>query len=63
MSERTVQEKMGRVTYTLRVRGDTVVSIDPPGRLCRLFLREYLRDSEVRWRKVRRFVADRQINY
>jgi hypothetical protein len=63
ISERTVKEKMGLVTYTLLVRGNTVVSIDPPGRICPLFQREYLRDSEPRWRKVQRFVADKQINY
>jgi hypothetical protein len=63
ISERTAQEKMGRVTYRLLVRGNTVVAIDPPGRLCPLFQREYLRDREVRWRKVQRFVAEKQINY
>jgi len=63
IGERTVQEKMGLVTYTLLVRGNTVVSIDPPGRLCPLFRRDYLRDGEPRWRKVQRFVADKQIRY
>jgi len=63
ISERTVKEKMGLVTYTLLVRGNTVVSIDPPGRICPLFQREYLRDGAPRWRKVQRFVADKQINY
>ena len=63
IGERAVMEKMGRVNYTLLVRGNTVVSIDPPGRICPLFQREYLRDSEPRWRKVQRFVADQQINY
>ncbi len=63
ISERTIKEKMGTVTYTLLVRGNAVVSIDPPGRICPLFQREYLRDSEPRWRKVQRFVADRQIDY
>ena len=51
------------MTYTLLVRGNTVVSIDPPGRICPLFQREYLRESEPRWRKVERFVADKQISY
>jgi len=63
IGERTVKEKMGLVAYSLLVRGNTVVSIDPPGRLCPLFHREYLRDSEPRWRKVERFVADKQISY
>ena len=63
IGERTVKEKMGQATYTLLVRGNTVVSIDPPGRICPLFQREYLRESEPRWRKVQRFVAYKPISY
>jgi hypothetical protein len=63
ISEGAVKEKMGQITYRLLVRGNTVVSIDPPGRLCPLFQREHLRTSEPRWRKVQRFVADKQIDY
>ena len=63
IGERTVKEKMGRITYTLLVRGNTIVSIDPPGRFCPLFQREHLRTGEPRWRKVRRFAADKQIDY
>jgi hypothetical protein len=33
------------------------------GRIYPLFQREYLRDSEPRWRNVQRFVADKQIDY
>ena len=63
IEEKTVKEKMGLETYTLLVRGNTVVGIDPPGRICPLFQREYMRQDEVRWRKVRRFVADKTIDY
>jgi hypothetical protein len=63
ISEKTVTEKMGRDTYTLLVRGNTVVAIDPPGQLCPLFQREYLRDDNPRWRKVHRFVAAKTIDY
>ncbi len=63
ISERTVTEKMGRDTYTLLVRGNTVVGIDPPGRICPLFQREYMRDEQPRWRSVRRFAARKPIDY
>jgi len=63
ISEKTITEKMGRETYTLLVRGSTVVSIDPPGRICPLFRREYLREDPPRWRNVTRFVAAQAIDY
>jgi hypothetical protein len=63
IAEKTVTEKMGRDTYTLLVRGNTVVGIDPPGRICPIFNRDYLRDENPRWRKVTRFVADKTIDY
>ena len=37
--------------------------IDPPGRICPLFQREYLRKEQPRWRKVVRFISDKQIDY
>jgi hypothetical protein len=63
ISERTVKEEMGPNEYTLTLRGNTVVWIDPPGRICPLFQRDYYREDEVRWRKVTRFVANKPIDY
>lgn len=63
ISEKTVEERMAGQTYTLLVRGNTVVAIDPPGRVCPLFQREHLRDDQPRWRKVSRFVARKPIEY
>ncbi len=62
ISQRTVQEKMGDSEFTLTLRGDTVVWIDPPGRICPLFQRDYYCDG-VRWRKVRRFIANKPVDY
>ena len=63
ISETTVKERMGGKDYTLLLRGDTVVQIDPPGRIAPIFNRDYLREDEPRWRKVQRFVANTQIDY
>lgn len=63
ISEKTVKEKMGPETYTLLVRGNTVVQIDPPGRICPLFQREYYRSDQPRFIKVQRFVCENSIQY
>jgi hypothetical protein len=63
ISERTVKETIGTVPYTLVLRGDTVVAIDPPGKNGPLYQREHFRKGEVRWRKAQRFVSDEQFTY
>ncbi len=60
ISERTVQETIGGVSYKLEIRGNTVLSIDPPGRNGPLYERTYYRQP-VKWRKVGRFVPERSI--
>jgi len=60
ISERTVQETIGGVSYKLEIRGNTVLSIDPPGKNGPLYERTYYRQP-VRWRKVDRFVPEREI--
>jgi hypothetical protein len=59
-SERTIQETIGGVSYKLEIRGNTVISIDPPGRNGPLYERTYYRQP-VGWRKVDRFVPEREI--
>jgi DUF1680 family protein len=44
--------------YTLAIRGNTVVAIDPPGTLCPLYQRGHYREARTRWRRTRRFVSD-----
>ena len=60
ISDRTVSETIGGVTYRLEIRGNTVLSIDPPGRNGPLYQRAYYRQP-VRWRKVDRFVPELEI--
>ena len=64
ISEKTVREKIGPQTYTLVVKGNTVVSIDPPGKDVPLYQdRAKYRKAEVQWRKVWRFVSEEQIRW
>jgi hypothetical protein len=58
VSERGVQERIGPVTYSLVLGGNTVVSIDPPGTNGALYQRTAYRGGPVQWRKVKRFVPE-----
>jgi len=62
IAERTVKDKVGPVIYTLVLKGNTVVSIDPPGENARFYHeRAKYRKDEVQWRKVSRFVPEEEI--
>lgn len=64
ISERTVKERIGAGTYTLIIRGNTVVSIDPPGENGPLYQgRDKCRTREVAWRNVKRFVSGETIEW
>ncbi|MBZ5562795.1 MAG: glycoside hydrolase family 127 protein [Acidobacteriia bacterium] len=61
IEERTVKETIGAVPYTLIIKGNTVVSIDPPGHYGALYERAEYRADRAPMVKVRRFVPDEQI--
>jgi len=62
IEERTVKEKIGPESYTLVIKGNTVVSIDPAGKNGPLYQgREKYRTSEVAWRQAKRFVPEQEI--
>jgi len=56
ISERTVEEIIGEVPYTLIIKGNDVVSIDPPGRFHPFYQRAHYRGDEVHWVTHNRFV-------
>jgi len=61
--ERRVREKLGDRSYTLVMKGNTVVSIDPPGKNGALYARASYRENRVHWRKAKRFVAEEEISW
>ena len=61
--ERTVKEKIAGKEYKLVIRGNTVVSINPPGKYCPFYQREYYSKNQMPWRPVTRFVADNLADY
>ena len=58
-----VHEKILGKDYEMLIKGDTVVNIDPPGRICPLYQRGKYRSDKVRWVKVKRFVSDEKVSY
>ena len=64
IAERTVQEKIGPQTYTLVLKGSTVVSIDPPGKKGALYAdgAKY-RGTDLAWKQVERFVPEQEIRW
>jgi len=63
ISERQVKERIGGVDYVLRIRGNTVVEVSPPGKLSPRYQRADYRTSEVRWKRAQRFVSSERIDW
>ena len=61
--ERTVRTKIGGNDYTLVVKGNTVVFMDPPGKWCPLYQRDHYRDNQVRWVERERFVGEGALHW
>jgi len=55
--KRTIMSK----DYALVVRGNEIVDIDPPGRICPIFRRPQYRQEKTRWRDVTRFVSEQEV--
>lgn len=58
ISERKEIATVHGQTYTLTIKGNTVVAIDPPGQYYPVYQRAHYRDNTTRWRTATRFVSD-----
>jgi hypothetical protein len=54
--ERTVDTTIGNIPYTLIIKGNDVVSINPPGKWYPFYQRAKYRENQVRWVTRERFV-------
>ncbi len=63
ISERTVKERIGGIDCTLVIKGNTVVSVDPPGKNCPLYRRARFHANTTPWHKVNRFVSQETIQW
>jgi hypothetical protein len=61
IAERTVKETIGDVPYTLTIKGNTVTTINPAGKVGPLYERAYYRADRAPMKKVSRFVSDETI--
>jgi len=63
ISERTEKRTIEGFDYTFIVRGNDVVSVDPPGENCPLYQRAHYRGGKTLYRKVNRFVSDESYDW
>ena len=59
--ERTEVVWIEKHRYSVDIKGNDVVSIDPPGTICPMFLREHYRQDQTRFKKVMQFTADERV--
>jgi hypothetical protein len=63
ISERTVKEKIGNQDYTMLIKGNTVLSIDPEGKNGPLYQNRKKYQAEVAWKQTDRFVPEQDIRW
>ena len=61
--ERTDRIVIEKQVFRIVRRGNDVVHIDPPGVNCPLYQRAHYRNGETLWKKVTRFVPDKEIDW
>lgn len=61
--ERTETVIVEKQKYTIILRGNDVVAIDPPGTNGPLYQKGHYRTGETLWKKTTRFVADKEIKW
>lgn len=61
--ERTDVVHIEKERFTLVRKGNEVVAIDPPGKICPLYQREHYRQSATRWLKTQRYATDQLIRW
>jgi len=61
VTERSLFKVIGDVPYRLTLKGNTVVDIDPPGRIYPLYQRDHYKANKAPTRQVTRFVSEETI--
>jgi hypothetical protein len=63
IAERLETIQVEKRRFSVILKGNEVVAIDPPGRYCPLYQRDHYRESGTRWRVIERFVTDEAIRW
>jgi len=61
MVGKTLFKVIGDVPYRLTLKGNTVVNIDPPGRIYPLYQRDHYKANKAPMKKITRFVSKETI--
>ena len=62
ISERTEEVWIEKRRYTVVIKGNEVVRIDPPGSVCPIYQREHYRNNTPLWRNIERFVSNETLH-
>ena len=64
ISERTVKETIDGTEYTMIIRGNDVVYMDPPGKNYPFYQRKgHYREGQARWIERRRFLPSEPVHW
>jgi hypothetical protein len=63
ITTRSVVETIGTIRYNLEIKGNTVISVDPPGRHGAIYERTRYRSAEAPVRRLLRFAPDSEITW
>jgi len=63
IAERTEKVWIEKRQYTLVIKGNDVVAIDPPGQACPLYDRSHYRMNRTRWKEQLRFASAEEIEW
>jgi len=61
ISERTEDIMVEHKPYRVIIKGNTVVRIDPPGKVGPLYQRENYRENQVRWHSIQMFTPEKEL--
>ena len=62
ISERTEEVWIEKRRYTVVLKGNEVVRIDPPGSVCPIYQRDHYRSDTPLWRPTQRFVSNENLH-
>ena len=63
IAERTEKVWIEKQQYTLIIKGNDIIAIDPPGQACPLYDRSHYRLNRTRWKEQLRFASAEEIEW
>ena len=63
MPVRAETTTVGEIECTLTIKGNTVIKVDPPGKICPIYRRDHYAADKAPMKKVRRFAPAREVEW